>query len=66
MMTVKELQRAILNLQEEDCAELLRWLLELDWEKWDRELEEDVQAGRLEALSAEALEAKAKGILKPL
>ena len=66
MATVKELQQAILKLPEEDYAELLRWLLELDWEKWDRELEEDVQAGRLDALSAEALEAKAKGILKPL
>ncbi len=66
MATVKELQQAILKLPEEDYAELLRWLLELDWEKWDRELEEDVQAGRLDALSAEALEARAKGILKPL
>ncbi len=66
MATVKELQQAILKLPEEDYAELLRWLLELDWEKWDRELEEDVQAGRLDALSAEAIEARAKGILKPL
>ena len=66
MTTVKELQQAILKLPEEDYAELLRWLLELDWEKWDRELEEDVQAGRLDALSAEAIEARAKGILKPL
>ena len=66
MTTVKELQQAILKLPEEDYDELLRWLLELDWEKWDRELEEDVQAGRLDALSAEAIEARAKGILKPL
>ena len=66
MATVKELQQAILKLPEEDYAELLRWLLELDWEKWDRGLEEDVQAGRLDALSAEAIEARAKGILKPL
>ena len=66
MVTVKELQQAILKLPEEDYAELLRGLLELDWEKWDRELEEDVRAGRLDSLSADALEAKARGILKPL
>ena len=66
MVTVKELQQAILKLPEEDYAELLRWLLELDWEKWDRKLEEDVRAGRLDSLSADALEAKARGILKPL
>lgn len=66
MATIRELQQAILNLPEEDYAELLRWLLELDWERWDRELEEDAQAGRLDALAAEALEAKAKRLLKPL
>ena len=66
MATIKELQQAILKLPEEDCAELLRWLLELDWERWDRELDEDIQAGKLDALAAEALEAKAKGLLKPL
>ena len=66
MATIKELQQAILKLPEEDYAELVRWLLELDWERWDRELEEDVQAGRLDALAAEALDAKAKGNLKPL
>ena len=52
MATVMELQQAILKLPEEDYAELLRWLLELDWERWDTELEEDVQAGRLDVLSA--------------
>ena len=66
MATVKELQQAILNLPEEEYAELLHWLHELDWEKWDRELEEDVRAGRLDALAAEALEAEAKGNLKAL
>ena len=66
MATIEELQQAILELPEEDYAELVRWLLELDWEKWDREFEEDVQAGKLDALSAEALEAKAEGTLKPL
>ena len=37
-----------------------------DWEQWDREFEEDVKAGKLDVLAAEALEAKSKGELKAL
>ncbi len=66
MATVEELQQAILKLPQEDYAELLRWLLDEDWERWEREFEEDVRAGKLDALAAEALEAKARGELKDL
>ena len=66
MTTVVEIQRAIEELTESDYAELREWLLERDWEKWDEELEEDVRAGRLDALAANALEAKARGELRDL
>ena len=55
-----------MNLSEADYAELCRWLLDQDWERWEREFEEDVRAGKLDALAAEALEAKASGELKNL
>lgn len=66
MTTVTQLQQAILGLSETEYTELRRWLLDQDWERWEREFEEDVHAGRLDALAAEALEAKAKGQLKDL
>ena len=66
MSTVTELQKAILGLSEAEYAELRRWLSDQDWELWEREFDEDVQAGKLDALAAEALEAKAKGQLKAL
>lgn len=66
MTTVSELQKAILDLSEAEYAELRGWLLDEDWERWDREFEEDVRAGKLDALAAEALEAKASGELKDL
>ena len=66
MTTVTEIQRAIEELAESDYAELMRWIQERDWEKWDEELEEDVRAGRLDALAANALEAKARGELRDL
>ena len=66
MTTVSELQEAILGLSEADYSNLRRWLLDQDWERWEREFEEDVKAGKLDALASEALEAKARGDLKDL
>ena len=66
MTTVSELQGAILSLSEAEYTELRRWLLDQDWERWEREFEEDVRAGRLDFPAAEALEAKVKGELKCL
>ena len=66
MTNVVELQRAILGLSEAEYTELRRWLMDEDWERWEREFEEDVRAGKLDTLANEALEAKAKGELKAL
>lgn len=66
MTTVSELQEAILGLSGTDYSELRRWLLEQDWERWEREFDEDVRAGKLDDLASEALEAKARGDLKDL
>ena len=64
MTTVSELQRVILSLSEAEYAELRGWLLDEDWERWEREFDEDARAGKLDALAEEALEAK--GRLKDL
>ena len=61
MTTVSELQKAIQGLSEAEYAELRRWLLDQDWERWEEEFEEDVKAGKLDFL-----EAKARGELKHL
>ncbi len=66
MTTTSEIKQAILNLPKADYAELCRWLLDQDWERWEREFDEDVRAGKFDALAAEALEAKARGELKNL
>ena len=66
MATVSELQQAILDLSEADYSELRRWLLDQEWERWEREFDEDVRAGKLDDLVSQALEAKARGNLKDL
>ena len=66
MTNVTELQQAILGLSEAEYTELRRWLQDQDWELWEREFDEDVRAGKLDALAAEVMEAKARGELKCL
>ena len=61
MMKVTELQRAILDLSEAEYTELVRWLRDQDWERWEQEFDRDVRAGRLDLLAGNALEAKANG-----
>jgi len=41
-------------------------LSEKEWESWDKEIEVDSQAGRLDFLVREAHEEKAKGTLKEM
>ena len=41
MTTITELQKAILSLSEAEYTELRRWLLDEDWERWEREFEEE-------------------------
>jgi hypothetical protein len=55
------LQKAILALPESEYAELRNWFLDEDWERWDKEFEEDVKSGKLDALAAEVLEFYTKG-----
>lgn len=63
---IAEIQRAILILPEAEFAQLRKWLSDLDWERWDRQIEADAHEGRLDFLIAEALEAKEGGTLQEL
>ena len=58
MSSVTEIQQAILSLPEADYLQLRHWFNELDWEKWDRQIEEDSENEKLDFLIAEASEAK--------
>ncbi len=66
MSRVDKLKSEIERLQKEELAELMRWLSERDWERWDKELQADAESGKLDFLVREALDEKAKGTLKDL
>jgi hypothetical protein len=64
MSRIDEIKAKIESLPSEEFAEIFRWLSEKDWEKWDKEIEADSKAGRLDFLVREARKEKAKGNLK--
>lgn len=66
MTRLEEVEKVISSLSEKEYSEFRRWFLERDWEKWDRQIQEDSEAGRLDFLITEALEAKKGGHLKDL
>ena len=66
MSSITEIQHAILVLPETEYVQLREWISELDWERWDREIEADSEAGRLGFLIAEAREAREHSVLDEL
>ena len=66
MTRIEKLEREIQKLRPEELASLRDWFREYDAEAWDREIEEDVRRGRLDALAEQALEAHKAGRTKEL
>lgn len=62
-MTVEQLQIEIEALRESDFLRLRQWIIDRDWERWDRQLESDVSAGKLDFLLDEAVSAKTQSLL---
>ncbi|WP_444980514.1 hypothetical protein [Microseira wollei] len=56
MNTLQEIERAVSQLSPEDLAAFRIWFTEFDAAIWDRQLEADVAAGRLDALADKALQ----------
>ena len=61
MNTVQEIEQAIRGLTPQDLAAFRAWFADFDADAWDRQLEEDVAAGRLDRLAEEALQDLCEG-----
>jgi len=66
MRRVEDLETAVDSLSQEEYSRFRRWFLDRDWEKWDQEIEEDANAGRLDFLAQEAVEEKKRNKLRNL
>ncbi len=66
MSKVDQLKTEIERLPEEEFTELIRWLSEKEWQRWDAQVETDSEAGKLDFLVREAEEAKSNRALEDL
>ncbi|MEO8427276.1 MAG: hypothetical protein ABI651_09220 [Verrucomicrobiota bacterium] len=55
MSTVSEIENAVQKLSRNELTAFRDWFLEFDAVAWDRQFEQDVAAGRLDALADEAI-----------
>jgi len=55
MGSVKEIEEAVLKLSTAELARFREWFAQFDAVAWDRQIEDDIAAGRLNALADEAL-----------
>lgn len=53
-MSVKDIESAIAQLPQSELAEFTAWFEEFLAQAWDRQIEEDVRAGRLHGLLQQA------------
>jgi hypothetical protein len=63
---VKQIERAIAQLPAKDLAELMRWLEDHYAQVWDKRIEEDLEAGRLDTVLAEVDQEYEAGLSQPL
>ena len=70
MIGVAEIKQAIRGLTPEEVAEVARWLQDMAEDQaedeWDRQIEADARAGRLDVLKDQVASARAAGTLKNL
>ena len=61
MGKVEAIEHQIRQLSPEEFTAFREWFAAFDAEAWDRQLESDVRAGKLDALAEKALKAHASG-----
>ena len=66
MTTVKEIEKAIAELPPKKLSILKNWFEEFFADQWDKKIEADVKAGKLDFLADEAMAEYKKGKCKEL
>lgn len=61
MEKVAKIEREVQELSAEELAKFREWFAAFDAEAWDRQIEADVKAGKLDALGDRALRDHAAG-----
>ena len=61
MSKLEAIETRVSGLSAEELAEFRQWFAEFDAAAWDRQIEQDVKAGKLDAFADEALRSHAAG-----
>ena len=61
MTSISDIQESIRSLPADNYAELRAWMSELDWNRWDDQIEADSTSGSLDFLIDEAVSSKQQG-----
>jgi hypothetical protein len=64
MTKVESLEHEVAKLTPQELAAFREWFANCDADAWDRQIESDVKAGRLDRLAVEALAAHDRGQTK--
>ena len=65
-MSVKEIEIAITRLPATELAQLIAWFESYAAQMWDKQIEEDLRAGRLDAVLVEVDQEYEAGLGQPL
>jgi hypothetical protein len=55
MSNLEQIEAAIVSLPSSEFEKLRAWFFDLDYERWDQQLEQDIADGKLDALAQEAI-----------
>ena len=66
MTSLAEIKEAIQNLPPTEFAEIVRWLEDVQEDEWDRQIEADAAAGRLNYFKEQVAHARATGTVGEL
>jgi len=66
MTRVEKLEQTVQKLSREELAAFRDWFRSYDSDEWDRQIEQDVRAGKLDSLADEAIAAHEAGRTKEL
>ncbi len=66
MLSVKEIEAEIARLKPAEIRQVAKWLAEYQAELWDKQIEDDASAGKLDRFIEEALAEHRQGKTRPL
>ncbi len=66
MSNLKQIEAAILSLPSTEFEKLRLWFLELDYERWNDQIEQDIADGKLEIFAQEAIAELASGYCREI